>query len=150
MRILEQGVITFGVLTFVSTIVAGQPQTAHSDRWSQFRGTPELTGVSETTLPNDLQLLWTFEAGESIDSSAAISDGTVYVGTYSGDLVAVDLETGTLRWKYQASEEMGIGESSPAVGRGVVYVGDLAGMLHAVDATTWESLWTYQTEGEIK
>ena len=106
--------------------------------------------MSATTVPDDLELLWTFEAGESIDSSAAIADGTVYVGAYTGELIALDLDTGEVRWRYRASEQMGIGESSPAVGDGRVFVGDLAGVLHAVGAATGDPLWTYATQGEIK
>ncbi|MEJ7607770.1 MAG: PQQ-binding-like beta-propeller repeat protein [Bryobacteraceae bacterium] len=43
-----------------------------------------------------------------------------------GELLAIDLQTGKLRWKYKAGE--GIGESSPAVSDGLVYIGDLIGV----------------------
>ncbi len=128
----------------------GGPQVAPPDSWSQFRGTPALTGITSADVPENLELLWTFDAGESIDSSAAIVDGTVYVGTYLGELIAVDLETGEAKWRYQATPDVGIGESSPAVGHGLVFVGDLAGLLHAVDSATGEGVWTFQTDGEIK
>src|SRR5438132_751347 len=84
-----------------------------ADKWPQFRGNPQLTGVTADAVPSTLKPLWTYEAGESIESSAAIADGTVYVGSQSADLLAIDLKTGKLRWKYRAKE--GIGESSPAV-----------------------------------
>ena len=71
--------------------------TAPPDAWPQFRGNPSLTGVSEATLPAELTLLWTYEADEAIWSSAAIADGTVYVGTYAGTLIALDLDTGEER-----------------------------------------------------
>src|SRR5690349_8363147 len=101
-----------------------------ADEWPQFRGNPQLTGVATTTVPATLKLLWTYEAGESIESSAAISGGTVYVGVQPGELIAVDLQTGRLKWKYKAQE--GIAESSAAVHDGVVYIGDASGILHAV------------------
>ncbi|MDQ6706543.1 MAG: PQQ-binding-like beta-propeller repeat protein, partial [Acidobacteriota bacterium] len=119
-----------------------------ADEWPQFRGNPQLTGVAATTVPSTLKLLWTYEAGESIESSAAIVGGTVYVGVQSADLLAIDLQTGKLRWKYRAKE--GIGESSPAVHDGVVYIGDLAGLLHAVSAADGKALWTFKTGAEIK
>jgi outer membrane protein assembly factor BamB len=89
-----------------------------ADEWPQFRGNPQLTGVTAAALPATLKLLWTYEAGESIESSAAISGGTVYVGSQSADLIAIDLATGKAKWKYKVKE--GIGESSPAVRDGVV------------------------------
>src|ERR1035437_4234555 len=103
-----------------------------ADEWPQFRGNPQLTGVAPTAVPSTLKLLWTYEAGDSIESSAAIANGTVYVGVQSADLLAIDLQTGKLRWKFRAKD--GIGESSPLVHDGVVYVGDLAGLLQRTAA----------------
>ena len=52
-----------------------------------------------------------------MDSSPAIVDGVVYVGTAAGELVALALTDGALRWRYKAGES--IGESSPAVAGGL-------------------------------
>ena len=73
------------------------PLLLSADEWPQFRGNPQLTGVAAGTLPASLKLLWTYEAGESIESSATISGGTVYVGAQSAELLAIDLQTGKLR-----------------------------------------------------
>src|SRR5205807_3968037 len=54
--------------------------------WPQFRGNHALTGVATSALPDTLKLLWTYEAGESIESSAAIVNGVVYVGSTNGNL----------------------------------------------------------------
>jgi outer membrane protein assembly factor BamB len=70
------------------------------------------------------------------------------VGGGNGDLVALDLESGKLRWKYTTGNL--IGESSPAVGTGAVYVGDLGGLLHAVNLADGKRLWTFKTASEIK
>ena len=123
--------------------------TAPADAWPQFRGNPSLTGVSESTLAAELTLLWTYEADEAIDSSAAIADGTVYVGTYAGTLIALDLATGEERWTYTTGD-LGIGESSPAVAGDLVFIGDLGGVFHAVDTETGTARWTFETLGEIK
>ena len=54
-------------------------------QWTQFRGNPTLTGVLPAgSIPKTLKLLWTYEAGESIESSAAIVDGAVFFGTQAG------------------------------------------------------------------
>ena len=76
-----------------------------------------------------------------IDSSAAIVDGVVYVGGGNGDLLALDLASGKLRWKYTTGNL--IGESSPSVGDGAVYIGDLGGLLHAVNVKDGSRLWTF-------
>src|SRR5688500_16668282 len=94
-------------------VIALFPFLLCAQDWPQFRGNPQLTGVTPATVPATLKLLWTYEAGEPIESSAAIVGGTVYVGTQASELLAIDLATGKLRWKYKTKE--GIGESSPAV-----------------------------------
>ena len=66
----------------------------------------------------------------------------------TGEVLALDLQTGKLRWKYKAGE--GIGESSPAVANGVVYIGDLDGTIHAINAADGKPRWKLKTAGEIK
>ena len=118
------------------------------ETWSQFRGGHQLIGVSVSNVPKDLKVLWTYEAGESIESSAAIVNGVVYVGSQSGELAALNLSDGAVRWKYKATGP--IGESSPCVSGGVVFIGDLNGTLHAVSARDGKAIWTFKTAGEIK
>jgi eukaryotic-like serine/threonine-protein kinase len=118
------------------------------DTWAQFRGGTQLLGVSVSGVPHDLRVLWTYEAGESIESSAAIAHGVVYVGSQSGELAALNLSNGSVRWKYKATGP--IGESSPCVSNGVVYIGDLNGTVHAVRASNGQQIWTYKTNGEVK
>ena len=115
-------------------------QYAPADGWPQFRGNHQNTGVSTSPMPATFKQLWTYEAGESIESSAAIYGGTVFVGSQKGELVALDLESGSVKWKYSTKEP--IGESSPCVGNGAVYIGDLSGVLHAVNLNDGKGLWT--------
>ncbi len=121
---------------------------AFGDDWPQFRGNPSLTGIAAAPVPKTLKLLWTYDAGESIESSAAIVEGVVYFGSQSADLIAVNLSDGKLRWKYKVKD--GIGESSPAVSGGVAVIGDLSGTVHAVNAKDGKGLWTFPANGEIK
>lgn len=99
-------------------------------------------------MPPQLKVLWTWDGGETIDSSPAIVGGVVYVGTGAGELVALELSSGKVKWRYKTGEP--VGESSPAVANGLVYVGDLAGVVHAVKAQNGQKVWTYRTGSEIK
>ena len=122
------------VLSWLILALSLRPRRRPRPNWPQFRGTARLTGVATAAPPATLALKWTYEAGESVESSAAIVDGAVYVGSTKGELLALDLETGKLRWKYATGPNGFIGESSPAVADGAVFVGDLAGTVHAVSA----------------
>ena len=133
---------------FVISFPLADATAQSADAWPQFRGNYNLTGVSPSQAPESLKLLWTFDAGDLIESSAAIADGLVYVGTGKSELVAVDLNSGQPKWRYKTAEA--VGESSPAVGGGMVFVGDLSGVFHAVNAATGKGVWTYKTGAEIK
>lgn len=136
------------LLTALAAAALACGQAPAPGEWPQFRGNPQLTGVASSALPANLRLIWNWDAGEAIESSAAISGGTVYVASMAGELVALELATGKLKWRYKTGAE--VGESSPAVAAGAVYVGDLGGVIHAVDAASGKPLWTFKTAAEVK
>jgi outer membrane protein assembly factor BamB len=142
MRVLK---ILLLVLFFAVSVVA---QDTPADNWAQFRGNHSLTGVSQSNVPTTLKQLWTYEAGDSIESSAAIVGGTVFVGSQKGELVALSLENGSVYWKFDTGNP--IGESSPAYAGGVVYIGDLGGWLNAINASDGKKLWAFKANSEIK
>ena len=128
--------------------VVSVAQDTPSNNWGQFRGNHSLTGVSQSDVPQNLKQLWTYEAGESIESSAAIVGGTVFVGSQKGELVALSLDNGSVYWKFTTGNP--IGESSPAYANGVVYIGDLGGWLNAINASDGKKLWAFKAGNEIK
>jgi eukaryotic-like serine/threonine-protein kinase len=146
--IAKRGSILAALVVTIGLSGASTRAQAPATSWPQFRGSAPLTGLSSASLPPSLKVQWTYEAGEAIESSAAIADGAVYVTVASGELVALSLDKGQVRWKYTVA--LGFGESSPAVAGGTVFVGDLGGILHAVNAADGKAAWTYKTKSEIK
>ncbi len=140
--------LLFLSLYFLFSCVIARGQDTPADNWSQFRGNHQLTGVSQSNVAGTIKPLWTYEAGEPIESSAAIVGSTVYVGTQKGELIALNLANGAPYWKYVIDAP--IGESSPAYSSGVVYIGDLSGWFHAVNATDGKKIWAFKTGTEIK
>ncbi len=146
---LHRGSLSLVSLFFFFTLVGVvKSQDTPADNWSQFRGNHQLTGVSLSPVSNSLKQMWTFEAGDSIESSAAIVGGTVFVGSQKGELVALNLDNGQVFWKFNTGSP--IGESSPAYGHGAVYIGNLGGWLNALNATNGQKLWAFKTDNEIK
>src|SRR5262245_33938481 len=96
-------IVTALLLSLAVTVLDAQqaaaPPAAPADAWTQFRGSPTLTGISSSSIPTTLKVLWTYDLGDIIESSAAIVGGVVYVGGGNGDLVALDLQSGKLKWK---------------------------------------------------
>ena len=81
----------------------------------------------------------------TIQSSPAVADGKVFVGSRDGHLYAVDEETGRRLWA--ADHEMSWVNSSPAVAGGLVFAGSSDNrFVQAVDARTGKERWRIPTE----
>jgi outer membrane protein assembly factor BamB len=117
------------------------PAAAASGDWAQFHNDPTHQGYNsaETTLSvsnvADLGVAWTGATGGAIyDSSPAVADGVVYVGSWDDKLYAYAVgcakggESCTPLWTGATGSAIG---SSPAVADGVVYVGSYDGKLYA-------------------
>jgi eukaryotic-like serine/threonine-protein kinase len=115
--------------------------------WPQHRGGPDLRGLATgSKLGEKLKLLWTFETGEFVKSSAVAHDGRVFIGSDTGKLHAIDLKTGKELWFFKT--ELAI-EAAPLVVENTVYVGSTDGFLYAFRAKDGKLLWKYQTDAEI-
>jgi outer membrane protein assembly factor BamB len=114
--------------------------------WPLFRGNPQQTGVATSTLPDKLDILWTFSTKDAVEGTPAIADGVVYVGSFDENLYAIDLTTGKEKWRYKA----GALKSPAAVRDGKVYVGNMDGVLHCVDAAKGTKIWTFETPSQAE
>lgn len=122
--------------------------------WPLFRGDPEMQGVAQERIEPPLELAWTYEPPVEegkrrppIEASPIVSNGTIYVGSQSGDFLALDLETGDLKWSFDAEGPI----SAPgAAYEDQIYFGDTYGFVYALDAETGEEKWRFETEGKIE
>ncbi len=72
-----------------------------------------------------------------IDGHLLLDDETLYAATYQGNLVALDAESGNIRWQRPASSHGG-----PGVGFGSVYLSQADGSVEAYDRNRAAPLWT--------
>lgn len=84
--------------------------------------------------------LWEYETDSRVESSPAVSDGIVYVGSSFGNFCALDALTGDEIWSYPI-----MARSSPAVVDGRVFVGSLDDNVYALNASTGDKIWNYTT-----
>ncbi len=71
---------------------------------------------------------WTFDALDTVDSSAAICGDKLVVGSYDGRLYLLSLIDGEKLWSYETGQAI---NSSPAVAGGMVVVGCDDGVVYA-------------------
>lgn len=126
---------------------AALPNLPAGAAWPLFRGDAACRGASAARLPDDLDVLWIYsEDDESFSASPVVSDGLVLVGGMMGRFVAVDLESGELRWDFDTEG----GFLAPAaVKDGAVYVGDIDGRFRCLELEDGTERWHFQSQSEI-
>ena len=75
-------------------------------------------------------------------SSPTVAKGIVYFGSGDHNVYALDVATGTLKWKFKTGDVV---HASPAVVNNVVYIGSWDRNMYALDAMTGAKLWQFQT-----
>jgi outer membrane protein assembly factor BamB len=84
------------------------------------------------------EFLWQTKGDAGFTASPTVADGTVFLGTYEGDLHAFDATDGSQRWVDVLGDNVDV---APAVVDGTVYVIVPRGVVSALDAATGELVW---------
>jgi outer membrane protein assembly factor BamB len=138
-------ILVLSVSLFLLSMRGLTAPEANKDEWPVFRGNPFQTGVAVSPLPEDLGILWKFEAKDSIEGAPAVAGGIVYLASMDENLYALNLADGKLKWTYKG----GAFKASPVVHGDAVYVGDGDGKFHCVDAATGRKRWIFEAGAEI-
>jgi outer membrane protein assembly factor BamB len=73
-------------------------------------------------------------------SSPVVAQGAVYFGSGDGNLYAVDVASGEVRWKFSTGDVV---HASPAYADGVLFFGSWDSYFYAVDAATGTEKWRF-------
>lgn len=136
-------------LSLSATHVAAGGSTVN---WSEFGfiASGSRFNSRETVLsPRDVHGLrkrWSFltgcESNCGVDGSPAIVNGVVYIGSYDGNMYALNAANGSKQWSFLTGDRV---FSSPAVVRGIVYLGSLDHNVYALNAATGAEIWSFTT-----
>ncbi len=85
--------------------------------------------------------LWTFRTGGSVKAQPVVYGDTVYVSSFDGNLYALDMATGKLRWKTSIGGTL---VAAPAVTEDVIVVGSTSGVVACVRRADGRVLWNTQ------
>lgn len=143
--------------TSTSDLFDGVPSGMSSSvKWPEFGFIPSggrFNPLEVTLSPGNahqLHKLWSFFIGCSGPicggSSATVVNGVVYVGSYDGNVYALNAATGVKLWSFLTGGEV---FSSPAVANGVVYIGSEDDNVYALNAATGAKLWSYHTGNQV-
>lgn len=121
-------------------------------RNSRFR--PAASGGLSADNAGSLELKWAFAFPNAIQarSQPAVAGGTVFVGSQSGRVYALDATTGCVRWTFRASAEVRTAivvspwQTAEANARPTLYFGDILARAYSVDAVTGELNWSTRVD----
>src|SRR5437867_29457 len=75
--------------------------------------------------------LWTFATRSRVESSPAIVDGRVYIGSNDGRFYVLDAANGAKLWEFTAGAPL---SASPAIAQGRIVIGSQDGKLYCFGA----------------
>ena len=156
----------FACLLVAPIPIHAQAASSPHTTWKVFGGSPENIHYSSLDQINrqnvhSLQVAWTFDTGDAhpkseMECNPIVVDGVMYATTPTGDIIALDAATGTLRWRFSANEDLkNVGKVR---NRGVTYWSDgqeeriFAGVrqyLVALDARTGKLVTGFGKSGRI-
>ena len=114
--------------------------------WPMYAHDAARTGAAEGDGPASLAVQWAAELDGRVDSSPAVSDGVVYVGSTGGSVYAVQAGTGRIVWRQRLGGPV---TSSPCIAEGLVFVGCVDTFAYALDARNGEVLWRRRSDGPV-
>src|ERR1700746_3676493 len=94
---------------------------------------------------------WQLRLGSSVRSAPVMRETTLYVNSLAGTLHAINVETGRLKWKFEAPGQI---HSTPSLYKNKVLFGCddgnvYAGNVYAVNAELGQKSWEVRTKGEV-
>jgi len=90
--------------------------------------------------------LWHKDYPAAIASSLAISENSIFFGTFDQNLYAVSKIDGSETWKFRGEDWFW---AKPTVKDGIVYAGCLDQKIYALDASSGKEIWQFAGDGRI-
>ncbi|XP_032256315.1 beta-alanine-activating enzyme isoform X1 [Phoca vitulina] len=104
----------------------------------------------------ELHVRWRSDTGKCVDASPLVvipavdkSSATVYIGSHSHRMMAVDLHSGKVKWEQILGDRI---ESSACVSKcgNFIVVGCYNGLVYVLRSNSGEKYWMFPTEGAVK
>lgn len=94
----------------------------------------------------DGSLVWKRKLGHILYSEPVVFGQKVIIGSYSGQISALDKKSGKILWHFATK---GVIQSYPSCCNGIVYFGSGDRCLYSVEAENGKLLWKFETKGAI-
>jgi outer membrane protein assembly factor BamB len=119
--------------------------SADSGSWHYFRGDVAMSGYTETALPKNPLLLWSYSSHTRTVASPLVDKGVIYWNDKRGNVRGVSA-AGDSCFFYSHGSSM---DSNPLIEDGVIYTGSNDGRMYALSIAAHDTLWTFKAWGQI-
>ena len=145
--ILQKNVYLICLLLLLSSCVGGFNNSDSSGNmdWKLFRGDSALSGYTDTPLPKNPVLKWTFKAESRTVSSPIVDNGTTYWSDKRGYIRGVSI-AGELCFEYDLRTAV---EATPMIADSTLFIGRIDGFMTAISLARKDTIWNYETMGQI-
>jgi outer membrane protein assembly factor BamB len=97
--------------------------------------------------------IWERHVNGAVKAAPAYSDGIVYVGDYGGEMTAIHVSDGSIKWQ-TGSQGTSFGRTgqfyaTAAVAFGRVYAGNTDGRMYSFDQQTGRLAWSHSTSNYV-
>jgi outer membrane protein assembly factor BamB len=142
---LKQLLTVFLITLFISCASGTKSSVSGNMNWKLFRGDAALSGYTDTPLPKEPVLLWTYQGGVRTVSSPIVDNGTTDWCDRRGLVKGVNIH-GELSFQYDLQTAV---EATPMICDSVLYIGRIDGFMSAISLISRDTLWNYETLGQI-
>ncbi|MEA2074684.1 MAG: PQQ-binding-like beta-propeller repeat protein [Euryarchaeota archaeon] len=77
-KIMHKIIKTLGIIAILVLLTCA----AQASDWPMFHHDARHTGYTTESIPDDLELLWSYKTGGGVGSSPAVANGKVFVGSH--------------------------------------------------------------------
>ena len=113
-----------------------------------FHGDPQNTGYYENEIIPPLGLIWKTKIGTSY-AHPVIANKTVFVGSQSGILYAINSDTGDIKWTFDLRETNHTRrpiKSAPAIYKNIIIINSWDNVIFALDSVNGSLKWKYESK----
>jgi len=137
------------LLFLTGTALAGEVTSDGGMEWPTLHGNLQRLGFYPDFPTGSLKVAWRKELWRELTGPRAeviVGDGLAFMGTYSGNLYAWDVNSGDERWVFRARGAIG---HSPMFFDGLVFFGSMDRKLYAVEARSGKEKWHFEADEGI-
>jgi len=133
-----------GLMTFLFLLVIGE---GYAESWFMFYRDIHNSGYLETEMIPPLKMLWKTPIPDPYHP--VVSNGTVFIGTHSHGIYALDMESGQIKWNFGIHDpnisRYSPLKTAPAVDGNMLFIHSWDNRVWALDADTGELIWKYES-----